>query len=34
MMHDGSVIAEGSPDDIRGNQMVHDLYLEGGDGGH
>ena len=26
MMHDGKVVAEGSPADIRGNQMVHDLY--------
>jgi branched-chain amino acid transport system ATP-binding protein len=34
MMHDGSVIAEGTPDDIRRNQLVHDLYLGSGDGGH
>ena len=27
MMHDGRVIVEGTPDDIRGNQTVHDLYL-------
>jgi branched-chain amino acid transport system ATP-binding protein len=27
MMHDGRVIAEGTPDEIRGNQLVHDLYL-------
>ena len=27
MMHDGRVIVEGSPDEIRGNELVHDLYL-------
>ena len=27
MMHDGRVIAEGTPDEIRGNELVHDLYL-------
>ena len=27
MMHDGRVIVEGSPQEIRGNQLVHDLYL-------
>jgi branched-chain amino acid transport system ATP-binding protein len=27
MMHDGGVIAEGTPADIRANQLVHDLYL-------
>jgi branched-chain amino acid transport system ATP-binding protein len=27
MMHEGGVIAEGTPADIRGNQLVHDLYL-------
>jgi branched-chain amino acid transport system ATP-binding protein len=27
MMHEGSVIAEGTPADIRGNKLVHDLYL-------
>ena len=30
MMHDGEVIVEGTPDDIRGNQTVHDLYLGSG----
>jgi branched-chain amino acid transport system ATP-binding protein len=30
MMHDGRVIVEGSPDEIRGNQLVHDLYLGSG----
>ena len=27
MMHDGRVIVEGSPDEIKANQLVHDLYL-------
>jgi branched-chain amino acid transport system ATP-binding protein len=27
MMHDGRVIVEGTPDEIRSNQVVHDLYL-------
>jgi branched-chain amino acid transport system ATP-binding protein len=27
MMHDGAVIVEGTPAEIRGNQLVHDLYL-------
>jgi branched-chain amino acid transport system ATP-binding protein len=27
MMHEGSVVAEGTPEEIRGNQLVHDLYL-------
>ena len=27
MMHDGRVIVEGTPEEIRGNQTVHDLYL-------
>ena len=27
MMHDGSKIVEGTPEEIRANQMVHDLYL-------
>jgi branched-chain amino acid transport system ATP-binding protein len=30
MMHEGRVIAEGTPADIRGNQLVHDLYLGSG----
>ena len=30
MMHEGRVIAEGTPTDIRGNQLVHDLYLGSG----
>jgi branched-chain amino acid transport system ATP-binding protein len=27
MMHEGRVIAEGTPAEIRGNKLVHDLYL-------
>ena len=27
MMHDGRVIVEGTTDEIRANQLVHDLYL-------
>jgi branched-chain amino acid transport system ATP-binding protein len=27
MMHDGKVIVEGTPADIRANELVHDLYL-------
>ena len=27
MMHNGRVVAEGTPADIRANQMVHDLYI-------
>ncbi len=27
MMHDGQVIVEGTPQEIRSNQTVHDLYL-------
>jgi branched-chain amino acid transport system ATP-binding protein len=27
MMHDGRVIVEGTPDEMRANQTVHDLYL-------
>jgi branched-chain amino acid transport system ATP-binding protein len=26
-MHDGHVIVEGTPAEIRANQLVHDLYL-------
>ena len=32
MMHNGSVLVEGTPDQIRANQTVHDLYLGSGDG--
>ena len=27
MMHEGRVIVEGTPDEIRGDQLVHELYL-------
>jgi branched-chain amino acid transport system ATP-binding protein len=27
MMHDGRVIVEGTPAEIRANSLVHDLYL-------
>ena len=30
MMHDGRVIVEGTPDEIRANELVHDLYLGAG----
>jgi len=33
MMHDGRVIVEGTPDEIRANQTVHDLYLGRGNRG-
>ena len=32
VMHDGHVIAEGTPAEIRANQLVHDLYLGRGYG--
>ena len=32
MMHDGRIVVEGTPDEIRRNQMVHDLYLGRGHG--
>ena len=30
MMHDGEKIVEGTPAEIRANQLVHDLYLGSG----
>jgi branched-chain amino acid transport system ATP-binding protein len=32
MMHDGAIIVEGTPDAIRADQTVHDLYLGSGIG--
>jgi branched-chain amino acid transport system ATP-binding protein len=32
MMHNGSVLVEGTPDQIRANETVHELYLGSGDG--
>jgi branched-chain amino acid transport system ATP-binding protein len=29
MMHDGRKMVEGTPEEIRGNEMVHELYLGG-----
>jgi branched-chain amino acid transport system ATP-binding protein len=34
MMHNGSVLVEGTPSEIRANQTVHDLYLGSGETGH
>jgi branched-chain amino acid transport system ATP-binding protein len=34
MMHEGRVIVEGTPDEIRANQTVHDLYLGRGNQNH
>lgn len=34
VMHEGRVVAEGTPADIRANQLVHDLYLGRGVGSH
>jgi branched-chain amino acid transport system ATP-binding protein len=31
MMHNGSVLVEGTPDEIRANETVHELYLGAGD---
>jgi branched-chain amino acid transport system ATP-binding protein len=30
MMHDGEKIVEGTPSEIRGNQLVHEIYLGSG----
>ena len=34
MMHNGTVLVEGTPDEIRHNQTVHELYLGSGEAGH
>ena len=34
MMHNGTVLVEGTPEEIRGNQTVHELYLGSGEAGH
>jgi len=34
MMHNGTVLVEGTPDEIRANETVHELYLGSGDAGH
>ena len=34
MMHNGTVLVEGTPEEIRGNETVHELYLGSGEVGH
>ena len=34
MMHNGTVLVEGAPEDIRSNETVHELYLGSGEAGH
>ena len=34
MMHNGAVLVEGTPEEIRGNETVHELYLGSGEAGH
>jgi branched-chain amino acid transport system ATP-binding protein len=34
MMHNGSVLVEGTPQEIRSNETVHELYLGSGEAGH
>jgi branched-chain amino acid transport system ATP-binding protein len=34
MMHNGTVLVEGTPDEIRSNETVHELYLGSGEAGH
>ncbi len=33
MMHEGRIVAEGTPDEIRSNQLVHEIYLGSRHGG-
>ena len=32
--HNGSVLVEGTPEEIRANETVHELYLGSGETGH
>jgi branched-chain amino acid transport system ATP-binding protein len=34
MLHQGETLLEGTPDEIRASQLVHELYLGSGHGGH
>jgi branched-chain amino acid transport system ATP-binding protein len=34
MMHNGTVLVEGTPEEIRANETVHELYLGSGETGH
>ena len=34
MMHNGTVLVEGTPEEIRTNETVHELYLGSGEAGH
>lgn len=34
VMHEGRIVAEGTPEEIRANQLVHDLYLGRGYAAH
>jgi branched-chain amino acid transport system ATP-binding protein len=34
MMHNGTVLVEGTPEEIRANETVHELYLGSGEVGH
>ena len=34
MMHNGTVLVEGTPEEIRANETVHELYLGSGEAGH
>jgi branched-chain amino acid transport system ATP-binding protein len=33
-MHNGTVLVEGTPEEIRTNETVHKLYLGSGEAGH
>lgn len=34
VMHEGRIVAEGTPEEIRANRLVHDLYLGRGYAAH